>query len=816
MTRRFLLVGLFVIIKPGSILQIALAAFISVFYLVFQMQAQPYLNITDDYLANVCSTSIVLIFVACLFIKIAALTELPVVNSVLSLDLKYVFDVPAAALVITLYISILSSVGLSMWLALHQIRAKRKRREREEKASKARRLRYVVDGKIVIPPRLPPNAYHLFLSHVWATGQDQMRVMKQRLKEMCPDFSVFLDVDDLEDIGDLEGYISRTSTVLIFCSQGYFQSKNCMREIRAAVRMNKPLLAVLEPEVGKGGLSVEEVRHQLRLADASYGKWGFGGDGGPSSEQLVEALFKLEPIEWNRIGHFQDVTLRLIAERLLPDLDRMAPLAGMLLHNKWGSGKGGSRAAKGVTKLGGTIKAKSHVSRNKGTFAVKAAASSQPAEAAEVEEGEAEAEEAMSFTFIQNELAQQATPDVPPPRDGRRYHLYCSPHNAGGVAYAREVSRRLGLGLRLAEDFAEMALAECFLVYLTDQTWTSGDATEAFTAEVLQAVRRGLRLHLAHEMPGQGGQEARHGVEFSTFFSCDRGATPLHLIKTGLYDQIAVALKGGEWRKASMMLAAQELAKSPAALLPEKGSEGEVEAKEKQKRASQTLEDHAGASSARERRASLGMGSDAGAAAGGPSQGRGRLQHHGSTKGPGARSRWQMAYAESRSTHSATSGLPLARSSDDTGQDRWGAVLRQATAKRLPAPHMMPQPPSLGNQGMAEGSEVYNRPADAPSGSGQKVAPWAGTQRGPPKGGPAHQPHQVGFSAAALRRSSLQKGAAERPAVVPSLGRATDILRGSGNVLAESHRGDDLKRAVSGLGISFEADGTSPGTHVSI
>ena len=32
---------------------------------------------------------------------------------------------------------------------------------------------------------------------VWSTGQDQMRVVKQRLLEMMPDLSVFLDVDDL-------------------------------------------------------------------------------------------------------------------------------------------------------------------------------------------------------------------------------------------------------------------------------------------------------------------------------------------------------------------------------------------------------------------------------------------------------------------------------------------------------------------------------------------------------------------------------------------------------------------------------------------
>ena len=36
---------------------------------------------------------------------------------------------------------------------------------------------------------------------------------------------------------------------------------------------------------------------------------------------LAEALFRAEPIEWNRLGAFQDVSLRLIAARLLPKAD---------------------------------------------------------------------------------------------------------------------------------------------------------------------------------------------------------------------------------------------------------------------------------------------------------------------------------------------------------------------------------------------------------------------------------------------------------------------------------------------------------------
>lgn len=64
----------------------------------------------------------------------------------------------------------------------------------------------------------------------------------------------------------------------------------------------------------------------------------------------------------------------------------------------------------------------------------------------------------------------------------------------------------------------------------------------------------GVHVLLAHEMLGLGGQAARFGCEFSAFFSCVDGATPGELLRRGIYSEIAVVLKGGAWRKASMAL----------------------------------------------------------------------------------------------------------------------------------------------------------------------------------------------------------------------------------------------------------------------
>jgi hypothetical protein len=57
-------------------------------------------------------------------------------------------------------------------------------------------------------------------------------------------------------------------------------------------------------------------------------------------------------------------------------------------------------------------------------------------------------------------------------------------------------------------------------------------------------------------VPGDGGQEARFGCEFGSFFSCVNGATPGELLHRNIYSEIAVALKGGAWREASMAMLA--------------------------------------------------------------------------------------------------------------------------------------------------------------------------------------------------------------------------------------------------------------------
>lgn len=395
---------------------------------------------------------------------------------------------------------------------------------------------------------------------------------------------------DLEEIGDLEGYISRSVRILVvrcgrvdpvlasarhcrlvlstqpihghlssrdsrpsllgrqYCSSGYFTSKNCIRELVATTNQNKPVIALIDLDATRGGLSLEEVRKQLLETDGMYVKWGFmpndddapksGADRGliwPGGEALHDHIFlAAEPIEWNRIGHFQAVTMRLIAEQLLP-----AELAGQ--------------------------------------------------------------------TCIDRELISQVMKPLKAPEDGHRYHLYCSKaHNPGCVEAVQELAIAQGYdfvldgadedGLQAADpsriervelkkrsstsrlmaqtdlsqaprvelhvttDATKLQQCDHMMLFLTGQTYTRGDdASDALAKELTRAMDLNVHVLLVHEMPGVGGQEARHGCEFGTFFAHPKGATPSELLKRGIYSEIAVPLKGGPWRETSMVLFAMAI-----------------------------------------------------------------------------------------------------------------------------------------------------------------------------------------------------------------------------------------------------------------
>ena len=168
-----------------------------------------------------------------------------------------------------------------------------------------------------------------------------------------------------------------------------------------------------------------------------------------------------------------------------------------------------------------------------------------------------------SDLYVSGELVQSRTLLLPPsgsPGGDDSYHLYVSPHNKGAAALVREVKEARGLELlRWTDRIESLRHCESMLVYLNGRTFAEragiGLNAGSLAEDIQSAMRGGVRLILAHEAPGIG-QDERHPVEFGTFFD----STPPGLVASGLYGQIAVTLKGSEWRATSMAMVASAIA----------------------------------------------------------------------------------------------------------------------------------------------------------------------------------------------------------------------------------------------------------------
>ena len=160
-------------------------------------------------------------------------------------------------------------------------------------------------------------------------------------------------------------------------------------------------------------------------------------------------------------------------------------------------------------------------------------------------------------TFVQGEVTQEETP-LAAPRAGKRFHLFCSSHNLGAYELVQDLAEMQSMRVVSTQVQSELEQCERMLVFLNDNTWTSDATSEDFANDVMHAMDLGVPLLLVHEMPGLG-QEERHACSFDKFFACDHGTTPAVLLNRGIYDQIAIALKGGEWRKAGMVMLARAI-----------------------------------------------------------------------------------------------------------------------------------------------------------------------------------------------------------------------------------------------------------------
>ena len=123
--------------------------------------------------------------------------------------------------------------------------------------------------------------------------------IKRQLQLLVPNMCIFLDVDNLESIDELEAYVEASAMLLVLLgSPKYFYSANCLRELRAAKTHELPLVCVHDSDPTKHGGPLADLRAAC-------------------SPEFSELVFGTPLVVWHRVHDFQLVSLAAIVEHFL-------------------------------------------------------------------------------------------------------------------------------------------------------------------------------------------------------------------------------------------------------------------------------------------------------------------------------------------------------------------------------------------------------------------------------------------------------------------------------------------------------------------
>jgi hypothetical protein len=247
--RKLLLTGVLVQFKKGSLVQTIMAMVIIVVHLVLLALFKPYKKARDGAIALFVYAMLLAVFFASLLLSVkTALAEGHPLRRGIS----------ATAVAIVLIFSVVSVLVAGVVVALDDICA----------VARYPTLQHKEDSRpVVFEHYSDPARFHLFLSHVWSTGQDQVLSIKKELLLIVPSLQIWLDVENLTNVDDLESCITNIDTTLMFLSAGYFKSWNCLRETRCAIAQTVPALRVGEAksELTRQGEALRRHRSSLGI-----------------------------------------------------------------------------------------------------------------------------------------------------------------------------------------------------------------------------------------------------------------------------------------------------------------------------------------------------------------------------------------------------------------------------------------------------------------------------------------------------------------------------------------------------------------------
>jgi len=132
---------------------------------------------------------------------------------------------------------------------------------------------------------------HVFLSHIWGTGKEKVHTLVRLMQIYLQGVKVWLDVDNLEDMTKLEKSVNESAVFILFYTEGYFASRNCRREVYAAIKANKPFVTVYVNDA----TAIEDMKKECEAFCTEA----------PGSDIILESVFANDPVLW--LGNSQKV-----------------------------------------------------------------------------------------------------------------------------------------------------------------------------------------------------------------------------------------------------------------------------------------------------------------------------------------------------------------------------------------------------------------------------------------------------------------------------------------------------------------------------
>ncbi len=310
--RKIVLTGaiMFIDTKEGSnkLLRLVIAGVVSVVYFGVLLAFHPYKRRDDYNLAFLSNLILIFCFLLGIVLKLCGEADKHDDDKI-SFCTRFIgdsFDFYRASLLVVI-------LTVTMLLATISLVAINAMRNTTESIVRMVSTRY--SPNLELPEEC---SFHIFLSHVWSTGQSQTHAIVRKMQLFMPGLKIWLDVDELTGMDELEESVKASAVFVIFYSRNYFWSKNCQRELYTAIQLEKPIIVLYKGDQ----LDIERMM-QSCISHCN-------GDGSPGATVILQRIFGNDnefgidntnaPILWLDVGHFSAAALNQVYCKVLSNL----------------------------------------------------------------------------------------------------------------------------------------------------------------------------------------------------------------------------------------------------------------------------------------------------------------------------------------------------------------------------------------------------------------------------------------------------------------------------------------------------------------